>query len=135
MYGTAALLVVGAVVLFVGWWGISGTTARADQYGWLNIAIAGVIVIGVANCAWLIAGRRRLAARAAGVYMRIERRTVAAVTPNGSESSVRPTLLAGTGMRHYHREDCDYVQGKKVTRRTLGRHEREGRRPCPVCRP
>jgi hypothetical protein len=132
---TGILLLVGAVAMILGWWGVSGATARSDQYDWLNVGVAGVIVIGAANCGWLVAARRRLAAHAGAVYQRVDTQAVSPDPQGAVVPSTQAALVAATGMRHYHRADCEYARGKKVSAATLARHDRAGRRPCPVCRP
>src|SRR5438876_11948541 len=55
-----ATTAVGFVVIGVGWLGASGAVAPHRQIVWLDVAAAGVLVAGVGNGLWLLAGRRAL---------------------------------------------------------------------------
>jgi vacuolar-type H+-ATPase subunit I/STV1 len=124
------LLLVGAVLLFLGWWGTSSTARLGHQVVWLNLGALGLLVAGLGVAVWLAAGRRAVGRR---------RRLLLADVPVAVEGTgvegFTAELVAGPSMTRYHRADCEFVAGKPVTRAPEAIHHRAGRRPCAVCLP
>ena len=124
---------IGLAVLATGWWGVSGTARLSHQLPWLNLAVAGLIVLGAGNGLWLMAGRRAIATRRRHLldaWAHVEVATLE-VHPNGSE----PQPVWATGMTHYHRPTCQLVEGKGASAASVATHHRAGRQPCGMCRP
>ena len=131
-----ATTAVGFVVIGVGWLGVSGAVATHKQIVWIDVAAAGVLVAGVGNGLWLLAGRRALGERRRRLTAAIAGDDAPAATASVTLEVVRnDRLVAGPRMTRYHREDCILVGDKSV--RAAGReaHERAGREPCGVCAP
>jgi drug/metabolite transporter (DMT)-like permease len=60
---TAVLVVLGAGIWVVGWFGVSGRPALEDQIPPMNLAVLGFAVTGAGYAAWFLAGRRAVGAR------------------------------------------------------------------------
>jgi hypothetical protein len=58
-----ALNVIGALTIAGGWGWASGHTILDDQIPAIAVTVAGLVVAGLADIAWLVAGRRGLARR------------------------------------------------------------------------
>jgi hypothetical protein len=133
LYGA---VVVGFALVAVAWWGASGTARITSQVGWLNLGTVGVMLIGTGNCFWLLLGRRAIGDRRS----RLLASFAAAGVPSTTETEVQARadsedLVAGAGMRRYHRVDCQLVRRKPVVPATRAEHEAEGRAACGMCQP
>ena len=71
---TVVLNVVGLVLLVLGWAAVSGKVRLADQAPYMNVAVAGLLLAGVANALYLMALRRSLEQRLRTVHDRIDSR-------------------------------------------------------------
>ena len=129
---TAVLVAVGCVVWALGWVGVSGEPALEDQIAPMNLAVVGVVLIGIGYSSWFLAGRRAVGTR---------RRAVLALVP---EVAAAPTPVAAGpppadgflgSERLYHRPDCAMTTDRAWEVQPLAVHERAGRTPCGVCRP
>jgi hypothetical protein len=118
---------LGAVLL--AWWGASGTGQLDRQTGWTVAGIVGIIVLGMGNAFWLLAGRRAVGARRARVLDMLE--SLGAGRPVGAAPSA--AFVAVAGSNRYHVESCLLVRGKAV--RAVRPSARGRRRPCEMCRP
>jgi hypothetical protein len=130
----------GLVVAALGWYGSSGTGRFDRQAGWANVAIAGTVILAVANTVWLMAGRRAVAGRYRTIMNSVASPRLAGVTEH--LRTVSPESAAGEGalvatpsMRWYHRPGCLCATGKTVVPATRAAHEEGGRAPCWVCHP
>ena len=138
LYGAFGL---GALALLVAWWGASGTAVLSRDYAWLDLGIAGSVIIASGNGVWLLTGRRAVGERRLRALAAVQ---PLAVSSNGhvdptnesraaTAADARP--VASDLMARYHRPECQLVLGKEVTSATATAHERQGRRPCGICRP
>ncbi len=124
----------GLVVILVAWWGASGTTRLPTLITWVDVAVVGVVVSGMANLVWLLEGRRAVGERRYAVLgdpdltAGAAQRTVADL---GGELS----LVAAEAMTRYHRAACPAVAGRHVAAASRDDHESVGRSPCGICRP
>lgn len=126
---------VGLLVVFLGWWGMSGGATSDDQFRWLGLGVAGMILCLAVSAAWVFTGIRAVGARIQDVVPRpsdVARPVVEirAVSPAGDD-----LLVAAAGMRYYHRSSCRLAQGKAIRPAERAAHLREGRSACGVCRP
>ncbi|HVW33381.1 MAG TPA: hypothetical protein VHL53_12640, partial [Acidimicrobiia bacterium] len=102
------LQAVAATLLVLAWLNASDRLRLEQQLGALNLGAAGVVVAGLANAAWLVAGRRR-------VNDAIVELTSA--PPPAQPAPAAPPVagtwvtVPGTGRRR-HRPDCPLVAGK-----------------------
>jgi hypothetical protein len=131
---------VGFGLIVVSWWGTSGTALFKEQVMWLNVGGAGLIVLGIGNCSWLLSGRRALGARRRNLldgFADVREPTpMATGASDGADPLDRVDApVWGTGMRHYHRPDCQLVFGKRVEEASRNAHARAGRVPCGMCQP
>jgi hypothetical protein len=136
---------LGGIVIVVAWYVGAGEATFGQQVGPIDAALAGLLLSGIGNLAWLLHGRRAL-----GERRRLLLPDVAVETP-GAEESVRllsagpvvasaapadEVFLAGADMERYHRPTCALASGRTGwTTATRREHEAAGRRPCGVCRP
>ena len=145
-----AAVLVGAALLALGWWGISGTAVVARQLPYLasgSIPGAALVVAG----ALLVAGdrSRRADERAADMVGTLYRLLTEAV---GTEEAATPSA-SGTpepadarvaaarwvtvpGSARFHRSDCALVRGKDdVAAVDAAAITSDDLQPCPICDP
>jgi hypothetical protein len=124
----------GMAAVLAGYTG-SGHEATADrQVGWVNVGIAGLLVVAVANAGWLLAGRR--------ACWRL-RHALLPAEPGAPWPALSPTavasrpdrFVAGAVMTWYHAPGCRMVAGKEVAATSEAEHRAARRRPCAVCLP
>jgi hypothetical protein len=124
------VVVLAAFMLGLSWWGAAEEVRLARQFRWVAGGVLSIIVLGVVSATWILEGRRAVSRRRRR-WMAEQRRRLGAVAP----VSAVPALVAGDRMTRYHRTGCDLVAGKSLIAASRLDHEREGRRPCGVCRP
>ncbi len=128
-----ALITAGFVMCAVGWYLASGETNYRHQIGPANLALGGLIVAGIGHVVWAMRGRRAIAER--------RRRLLGepALVPLASNVSYERTqssvIVAGEGMRHYHRSDCPLAVRRPWPSGPADVQEAAGREPCGVCQP
>ncbi len=132
---TAVLAAVGAVVWAVGWFGVSGEPALEDQIAPMNLAVVGVVLIGIGYSSWFLAGRRAVGTRRRAVLALVPE-VAAAPAPVGANTAITPPADGFLGSeRLYHRPDCAMTADRAWEVEPRAVHERAGRTPCGVCRP
>lgn len=127
---------VGAVGLFLGWYGSAKEAAWRSDSGWLVLAVVSVVVAGVGLVWWLVVGRVRLAIAQRGVRTALVRRRLGAPTiaPRAIAAAVeepQSAMVTVAGMRRRHRPDCLLVVGKPAVPTQA---DVSGLAPCGVCR-
>lgn len=125
---TAAIMAIGGVIWFVGWWEVSDRARMESQLSALNVAVLGMLVIGAAQALWFLRGRRAVHDRRRlllGVDAAPQRAALAVADDD---------RFAGTE-RLYHRLDCAMADARNWTPSPRAAHERAGRTPCGVCLP
>lgn len=127
----------GLAGLVLAWWGASGTGKLDGQVTWMVVGIVAVVVIGVGNFFWLLAGRR-----AVGVRRGVLLDALDAATPSSASAALRPgvavsgrtaALVTIAGSTRYHLPSCLLVRGKSAAA-----VDADGARdlvPCEMCRP
>ncbi len=142
---------LGGIVVAVSWYVCAGDVQFSQQVGPIDAAIAGLMLSGIGNLAWLLHGRRALGERRRSLLpdvavgdldqlasVGIRRRLgSAAQTMTSVGLTAEETLfVAGEGMERYHRPECALAAGRTGWS-ALPRQEHEvaGRQPCGVCRP
>ncbi|HEX3784235.1 MAG TPA: hypothetical protein VHX38_31645 [Pseudonocardiaceae bacterium] len=133
----AVLTLVGAVVLIVCWYSVSGDYTFDDQKTSLNLAILAVVPANLAGAALLITGRRAVGMRRTRLLCDMPQRTrrTSASTADRDLPVAIAVLIGGSGLTHYHRMGCQMALGRDWPEAPRHTHEQEGRRPCGVCRP
>jgi hypothetical protein len=132
----------------------AGHEATADrQIGWVELGIAGLLVVAVANTGWLLAGRRAcwrlrhsLLPAAPGMAWPSAAAPDPATPGVALPGTVAPgtaprsaaaagEFVAGAVMTWYHAPGCGMVAGRDVAVATEAEHRAQGRRPCGICLP
>ena len=112
--------------------------ATADrQVGWINVGIAGLIIVAVANAGWLLAGRRACWRLRHALLPTEAGATWPAVgnVPSPGQVLAGDIFVAAAAMTWYHAPGCRMVAGKDVAPASEAEHRAAGRRPCAVCLP
>ncbi len=136
---------LGGIVIVVCWYIAAGQATFSQQVGPLDAAVAGLLLAGIGNLAWLIHGRRALGERRrlllpdvaeAVAHSAQPAQTVVAEPVSAAEAALEQVFLAGEGMERYHRPGCALASGRTGwTTATRREHELAGRRRCGVCQP
>jgi hypothetical protein len=136
---------LGGIVVVVSWYVAAGEATFSQQVGPIDAALAGLMLSGIGNLAWLLHGRRSLGERRRLLLPDIAEATtrmaapallVAATSAPALATAVEEVFLAGEGMERYHRLDCALATGRTAwTTATRRVHEDAGRQPCGICRP
>ncbi len=130
------------VALLIAWFGTSGTALPARGAGYVVVGIGGLIVLGLTNAMWLLAGRRAIGERRAEVLTGIEallpnQLLVAPSTPEikleAPVAGVHDLFVAVPGATRFHLPNCQLALGKQVECATAEEHTASGRLPCGVC--
>jgi len=135
---------LGGIVIAVAWYIAAGEATFAQQVGPVDAALAGLLLSGVGNLAWLLHGRRAVGERRRLLLPDVATAAsgdpqpvlgVPTSTPSGT-AAMDQVFLAGEGMERFHRPECPLAAGRTGwTTATRREHEEAGRRPCGVCRP
>jgi hypothetical protein len=134
----AGLWVVGLVLLGVGWYQASGKGSFGAQVAPTDLAVAGAIVVCVANVVWILNGRRAVGRRMHALLAPIEQLTdlhLSARATAAGESNQNEVLVAGPGTRHYHRASCQLAAGRNWPALSGVDLAASDRTACGVCRP
>lgn len=120
---------VGLALITFSWLAASAQVVVRDQIRWMNVALLGVAIAGLANGRWYTRGRLSVGAR--------RRRFVVCLgegfeNPAASDAG-EPVFVALPGMRRFHRPGCPLVTGKATRSASVEAHSAAGRRPCGVC--
>ena len=136
---------LGGVVVVVAWYVAAGEATFGQQVGPIDAGLAGLLLSGIGNLAWLLHGRRALGERRQLLLPDVVVTTADAHAPAAlvatasgalGATSAEEVFLAGEGMERYHRSDCVLAAGRSGwTTATRQGHEDAGRQPCGVCRP
>ena len=132
----------GLVVILAARAGAGHEVVTDRQIGWVNLGIAGLLIITAANTAWLLAGRRACWRLRHGL-LPAERgwpwpaATAAPVVAGGIAAAPGRVqlLVASEAMTWFHSPGCRMVAGKDVAAGSEADHRAAGRRPCAICLP
>jgi hypothetical protein len=143
-----ALALLGAVALFLGWYGVSGQALTAKQLPYLvSGGLTGMALVILASVFLATDDVRRQLTRVGELERKIEELygllttdlpTEVAAGPATTTTRATPAagrvlaLPAGTS---YHRPDCALVAGKAAAAVDPAEVSRRGLRPCRVCDP
>jgi hypothetical protein len=133
-----ALWVVGTVMLIVGWYLAAGDATFQAQIAPTDLAVAGAVVVSMANVLWILRGRRVIGERMHRLLAPLAE--ISAIRARSLElQSMLPTdsaiLVAGIGMEHFHRSTCPMAAGREWPPLSGADLEISDRIPCGVCRP
>jgi len=124
---------LGIAVATVAWAGAAGSVDVGTQVRWADVSVAGVIIAGVGEAVFLVAGMRRVRARQDALVDR-----ALPVRPTLAIDTVEPDValaMATPLMTKYHRPTCPLVTGKPVSGASVDEQRSAGRAPCRVCEP
>ena len=125
----SALALAGGVLLFVGWWGVSGESVVALQLPYLASSTLPGVALMVAGAviasAWW---RTPVDPRVDTLYALLTEATPHGLGAGGPDSGAHVTVEGGTLV---HRADCPLAAGKAVT--AVARSAAQALEPCPVC--
>ena len=129
----AATTAFAAAVCVVAWY-LAGRDARfASQVGPANLAVAGLVIAGYAQAAWLLRGRRAVGLRSRRLL--VVQPGKGARLPANRQSGDGARLVAGPRLVYFHRPDCALTEGRRWPAAPAAEHVAQGRSPCGVCRP
>jgi hypothetical protein len=150
-YVAWVLIALGALAIFLGWYGVSGQSLTAKQLPYLvSGGLTGIALIVVAAALLVTDGVRREVGRLADIERKVDDLYALLVldappaeappadtsptdAPAGGETSEVVALPTGAS---YHRPGCALIAGKPaavpVDERAI---ESRGLRPCAVCEP
>ena len=132
----AALVAAGFVMCAVGWFLAAGETNYRHQVGPANMAVAGLIITSIGHVAWTVRGRRAIGQRRRRLLGHLAASPLAGQVSDSWDSHMSSApVVAGEGMRHYHRHDCPLAAGRPWPAASAEEQEAAGRTPCGVCRP
>ena len=122
---------LGAVALFLGWYGVSGTPVPAKQLPYLvSGGLTGVALVVLAAAFFAAEDVRRQLTELKDVAAKVDRLYDLLTEPEAAETVVPVVVEGGSSL---HRPGCRLVAGKAAREATEG--ERSGLTPCRVCRP
>ena len=129
----------GLAVILAAWTGAGHEVVTDRQIGWVDLGIAGLVIIAVANAGWLLAGRRACW-RLRHSLLPAERGLPWPVSPvvaaSGTAMHTAPErFVASAAMTWFHAPDCRMAAGKNLPAGSEAEHRAAGRRPCAVCLP
>ena len=125
-------LIISGVVIVGCAAGAGQTSVYDHQLLWIVGAAVALMLSGLGWTRWLLIGSRNL---------RMRQRRLASITARLGAASPSATgvaevlLVAGPGMKRYHRVDCALVKDMPVRQASRDAHVRDGRWPCGVCSP
>ena len=118
---------VGAVLVVVAYLGSADEARLEDQVAWINLAVAGLLVGGIAAGALLLAGRRAVGLR----RLRLLHDPAPRAGPVTDQVGGPMVWLPGSSL--VHRPGCQLVEGKDTDEvDATGARQLELRR-CAVC--
>lgn len=146
------LIGVGAVMLLIGWFGVSREALPAKQIpylvsggiGGMFLAVLGAYFLGTQELRNDSGRLDRLEGMVEELHQVLLRRpdapdvteitTSASNGTNGAASRPRK-VVAVDGGELFHRTSCEVVQGKEGSELTTATARKRGLRPCPACTP
>ncbi|MCU1364956.1 MAG: hypothetical protein JWL72_3721 [Ilumatobacteraceae bacterium] len=145
VFGVLAAI-IGAVMLFLGWYGVSGRPNLAEQMPYIASAtVPGAALVIAASVLLMGSSAQRRSDQTGDLVAELHALLVEEVGTDPSPSPVveeltgpdaPEALVAVAGTAHYHRPDCTLVSGKaEVERVDPASVEGSELRPCPVCEP
>src|SRR5437764_15138 len=77
----------GALLLFMAWWGASGTPRQSREILWLDVGVIGLLIFGTGAVIWLLTGRRAVGHRRRALLADADMRIRGAVIPTSNAAT------------------------------------------------
>jgi hypothetical protein len=124
--------ILGAIALFLGWYGVSGTPVPAKQLPYLvSGGLTGVALVVLAAAFFATEDVRRQLAELRDVAAKVDQLYELLTEPEATPRSGALVILKGGST--YHQATCRLVAGKAA--RAATDEELSRLRPCRVCAP
>lgn len=135
----AGMNAVGGMLIAIGWYQGSGQAHVDEMLGWLNVGIAGLIVIGAANALHVLRGRRTVGQLREVLLAQVPRLApgpgrTPEISPEGDDATA-VAVVAAEGMSHFHRPACPLAGGKTTSIGSVAEFTHAGLIACEVCEP
>jgi hypothetical protein len=129
-------MALGAGVWSLGWHRVAERASLEDQRAPLNLAVAGVLVIGLGQALWFVTGRRRIRDR----HRMLLGAAIAGLDDNAAAGPVGTADAGGQDRylgteRYFHRPDCAMAAGRPWVPAARSMQLRANRVPCGMCAP
>lgn len=128
-------VVIGVVLIAIGWWGGRREELLSDQTPWIVLAVVGSVVVQASAAMWVMALRRAVAVRNATVRYRIEALALPASATVRARAATRELVaIRVPGARQFHDADCHLVAHRTaLVSGSREEHLGAGLVPCRVC--
>lgn len=130
--GLGTVATAGLVLMVLATVKAEATPVVDEQVGWAALGLSGAAAVGLAALSGVTMARRAIRERLHGVIGGLAAALPARPTGWGEVPPDGLFLTAGN-MRHYHRPDCQLVQGKGARSAPEEEHRKAGLSPCAVC--
>jgi hypothetical protein len=131
-------MAVGTAIWIVGWYRVAERASMQGQRGPLNLAAAGVLVIGVGQATWFLSGRRHIRNRygllLAAVPEGVRERAGRAAAVRCAEPGADEDRYVGSE-RYFHRAHCPMANGRPWVPSPRSEQLEANRAPCGMCAP
>jgi hypothetical protein len=120
-------------MLVVGWSAVSARADFVDQLPWAVVGLVGLLVAFCAQAVFVLRVRRVVAVRLRSRFghgVKAARHDRPGLVQAGDVD-----LVAGEGLRRYHRSDCALAREQRWPEKAEAAHRAAGLLPCGVCRP
>lgn len=136
LFRTYVGIAVATAVVFGSWWIAAGTVKSTTQVAAATVAVLALAMMGVANCLWIVTGRRAVALRRKAMCANAAA-VVEALQVRAPQPVVRPgpAVVAVPGSQLYHRQTCPLTAGRSLVDLGDGDDLGIGHRACPICAP
>jgi hypothetical protein len=127
----------GVALIVVSQYITAGKDNFGGQFGYLDLAVLGLIVAGVGHMLFLLRGRRDIGnryQRLFGTSSSIALQEVLAIE-DFKPRMTSAELVGGSTLHLFHRADCPMARGRGWKAMMKDDHLKVGREPCPICRP
>ncbi len=122
---------LGAVGLFVAWYGSAEEADWRDDARWLVTGTGSVTLAGLGLLLWLVGGKLRIVAAERAVRAGLLERRDARVEGGAPRAVPTMGVVTAAGSRRYHRPSCLLMEGKVVVPAT----DLTALSACGVCEP
>jgi hypothetical protein len=118
---------IGLLLIIVAADGSRGADALADQIGWLNLAVVGLVVAAAADGGLLLFARRAVGRRRLVVAPDV------VFTPSDATHRTNGSWVWVPGTSRAHHTDCPLAQGKRTETVDAARIRAQALRRCEIC--